>query len=138
MRRNTTQRMTIEEVFRENDRPLSVEEILTLGRVRVGSLNQATVYRNLKILVADGRLRRISHPTLGTLYERAGKGHHHYFSCRVCRRSYEFPGCALREEHIAPEGFVVEDHEIFMVGVCPSCGKEEKRQAPRRIRRRTP
>jgi Fur family ferric uptake transcriptional regulator len=27
----------------------------------------------------------------------------------------------LKEEDAAPDGFVVEDHEIFLFGVCPSC-----------------
>jgi hypothetical protein len=56
-----------------NDRPLGVEEVLRYGRRLVKSLNQATVYRNLKLLVDIGWLKRVIHPSLGTLYERAGK-----------------------------------------------------------------
>ena len=121
MKRNTTQKKAIEQVFRQNNRPLSVDEILQYGRRIVESLNQATVYRNLKILVDDGWLKRISHPHLGSLYERTGKGHHHHFHCRECNRAFDLPGCALKEEGAAPDGFVVEDHEIFLFGVCPSC-----------------
>jgi Fur family ferric uptake transcriptional regulator len=113
--------MAIEQVFRQHDRPLGVDEVLTHGRRLVESLNQATVYRNLKLLVSDGWLKRFTHPTLGTLYERAGKGHHHHFYCRSCQRAFELPGCALKEDKIAPEGFVVEDHDVFLFGVCPSC-----------------
>ncbi len=120
-RRNTTQRKAIEQVFREHKRPLSVDEVMKYGRKLVESLNQATVYRNLKLLIDDGWLKRISHPSLGTLYERAGRGHHHHFHCRVCDRAFELPGCALKEEGVAPDGFVVEDHEIFLFGLCPSC-----------------
>jgi hypothetical protein len=66
-------------------------------------------------------LKRISHPSFGTLYERAGKEHHHHFHCRECNRAFELPGCALKEDEAAPDGFVVEDHEVFLFGVCPSC-----------------
>jgi len=121
LRRNTTQRMAIEEVFRQNDRPLGVDEVLAYGRKLVESLNQATVYRNLKLLVDDGRLKRVTHPSLGTMYERTGKGHHHHFYCRACNHAYELPGCALNEDEIAPDGFVVEDHDVFLFGICPSC-----------------
>ena len=121
MKRNTTQKTAIEQVFRQHDRPLGVDEILRMGRKIVGSLNQATVYRNLKLLVDNGWLKRITHPSLGTLYERTGKGHHHHFHCRECNRAFEFPGCALKEDEIAPHGFVVEAHEIFLFGICPSC-----------------
>ena len=121
MRRNTTQRKAIEQVFRQNERPLGVDEVLQYGRKLVESLNQSTVYRNLKLLIHDGYLQKISHPSLGTLYERTGKGHHHHFHCRACNRAFEIPGCALNQERAAPNGFVVEDHEIFLFGVCPHC-----------------
>ena len=121
MRRNTTQRMAIEQVFSVHERPLNFEEILTYGKKAVESLNQATVYRNLKMLIDDGWLKRISHPSLGTLYERAGREHHHHFHCRECNRAFELPGCSLKEEDVAPQGFIVEDHEVFLFGVCPSC-----------------
>jgi Fur family ferric uptake transcriptional regulator len=100
---------------------LGVDDVLAYGRKLVESLNQATVYRNLKILIDDGWLIRITHPSLGALYERTGKGHHHHFHCRECNRAFELPGCALKEKEAAPDGFVIEDHEVFLFGVCPSC-----------------
>ena len=121
MRRNTTQRMAIEKVFSEQQRPLGIDDVLKYGRKQVESLNQATVYRNLKILIDDGWLKRISHPILGSLYERTGKGHHHHFYCRGCKRAFDLPGCPLKQENAAPDGFIVEDHELFLFGVCPSC-----------------
>lgn len=123
MKRNTSQRMAIEKVFRQNDRPLAITEILMYGRKLVESLNQATVYRNLKLLVDDGWLNRFNHPTLGTLYERTGKGHHHQFHCRNCNRAFEFPGCPIKESENVPEGFIIEGHEVFLFGVCPFCVK---------------
>lgn len=123
MRRNTTQRRAIEQVFRQQARPLGVDEVLAYGRRVVESLNKATVYRNLKILIDNGWLKRFSHPSLGTLYERTGKKHHHHFHCRKCNRAFELPGCALKQDEAAPDGFILEDHEVFLFGVCPSCAK---------------
>ena len=121
MKRKTTQRSAIEQVINEENRPLGVEEILARGRLRVESLNQATVYRTLKLLVDQGAVKPVSHPLLGTLYERTGKGHHHHFHCHGCNRVYELPGCALNEQEAVPQGFTVEGHEIFLFGTCPSC-----------------
>jgi hypothetical protein len=73
------------------------------------------------VIIDDGWLKRISHPSLGALYERTGKGHHHHFHCRERNRAFELPGCALKEDKIAPSGFVVEDHEVFLFGICPCC-----------------
>jgi len=121
MRRKTAQRDAIKEAFLIKNRPLSVEEILQTGRKTVESLNQTTVYRNLKLLVEEGWLRIIYHPEAGTLYERAEKEHHHLFHCRSCDRLFELPGCALKEKESAPPGFVTERHEVFLFGVCSSC-----------------
>jgi Fur family ferric uptake transcriptional regulator len=57
--------MAIEQVFRQHERPLGVDEVLKYGRKLVESLNQATVYRNLKHLIDDGWLKRIFHPLEG-------------------------------------------------------------------------
>ncbi len=121
MKRQTAQRRTIERIFREAKNPIGVEEILSLGKKHVTSLNRATVYRNLKLLLRDGVIQKIVHPTLGILYEIAGKAHHHYFQCRTCNRAFELPGCIINAGAAAPEGFLVEDHEVFLFGVCPSC-----------------
>lgn len=107
----------------KKNRPLRVEEILEIGRSVVESLNQATVYRNLKRLVESGWLRVIHHPEAGTLYERSEKGHHHHFHCRSCDRLFEMPGCALNEKQSTPPGFVAEGHEVFLFGLCASCRK---------------
>lgn len=121
MHRNTIQKMAIKQVFQQSDRPLRIEEILRAGRAKVPALNQATVYRNVKILAEEGWLLKFIHPTLGTLYERAGKEHHHHFHCRICNQILEIQGCVFNEEQAMPEGFIAESHEIFLSGICSSC-----------------
>ena len=121
MKRRTTQRTAIIEVFQNEDRPLGIEEILERGKNAVASLNQATVYRTIKLLLEQGSLRQIWHPTFGTLYELANKGHHHHFHCRVCNRVYDLPGCPLPETALEAGPFLVEDHDFLLFGVCPGC-----------------
>jgi len=119
-RRNTQQREAIRAVFRLDGRPLTVSEVLARARKAVPSLNQATVYRNLNLLVTDGWLTRVAHPEAGTLYERAGKDHHHHFYCRRCSRVFELSGCPLPEHH-GPDGCLTEGHELFLHGLCREC-----------------
>ncbi|MFA6009194.1 MAG: transcriptional repressor [Desulfobacteraceae bacterium] len=121
MTRQTSQRSAIEQVIQDSDRPMGIDEILSKGKEIVESLNQATVYRNVKLLLDCGTVRQILHPTQGTLYETAEKDHHHHFHCHGCNKVYDVPGCALKEDGIAPKGFVVEDHEVFLYGKCPEC-----------------
>ena len=121
MARKTPQRLAFLKAIEEEDRPLRVGEILDLGRADVPTLDQATVYRNLNRLVDEGAVLRINHPTLGALYERTGKKHHHHFYCRICDRLLELPGCALDEKRHRPTGFRIESHELFLYGVCSEC-----------------
>ena len=121
MKRKTNQRNAIQEVFLKTDRPLGINEILESGRRSVTSLNQATVYRNLKLLVEMGWLKKIHTPELGTLYEIAGKEHHHHFQCRSCDRLFEISGCAFNERSATPPGFVTEGHEVYLFGICAGC-----------------
>jgi Fur family ferric uptake transcriptional regulator len=123
MNRKTSQRAAIMDVFRRTDRPLTVEAVLRDGRSAVGSLNKATVYRNLRMLLGIGWLRRVSHPELGALYERTGKDHHHHFHCRGCDRLFEIPGCALDVSGSTPPGFRTDTHDVFLYGTCASCGE---------------
>lgn len=123
MDRKTAQRSAIEQVFLQHERPMGVEEILSHGREIVESLNQATVYRNLKVMVENGWLRQFSHPSLGTLFEIADKEHHHHFHCFECNKVYELPGCSLNHEKAVPNGFVLQEHEIFLSGLCRNCAE---------------
>lgn len=121
MKRNTRQKKAIKEVFLENPRPLTVKEIFNYSRNKVETLNQSTVYRNLKLLVSEEWLTSVTHPVLGLLYELKGKEHHHHFFCRSCNRAFDLEGCALRKEQLVPDGFVMDHHEIFIHGTCATC-----------------
>lgn len=94
MRRNTSQKMAAERVFRPNERPLGID---------------------------DGFLKRFSHQSLGTLYKRTRREHHHHFNYRVCGHAFKLPVCLLKEEGVATDGLIVEDHDIYLFCVCPSC-----------------
>lgn len=117
----THQRKAIQDVFARNNRPLRVEEVLELARESMPTINLATVYRNLKQLLQEGWLSRVEFPPLGNLYERAGKPHHHHFHCRACDTLFELPGCVQDLGKLAPRGFQLEGHELFLQGLCEKC-----------------
>ena len=87
-------------------------------------LGLATVYRNLKALVSEGRVVAVELPGEAARYEPAGKGHHHHFRCRGCARIFDLvgnrKGCQPPGAR-APRGFVVESHEILVYGRCAAC-----------------
>lgn len=121
MKRNTSQREAIKAVFEQERRALCIEEVLSGGQHLVKSLNQATVYRNLKLLVDEGWLKKWHHPIKGSMYEPTGLAHHHHFHCRICKHIYEIEGCLLDPSAKAPAGFLTEAHDVFLYGVCSTC-----------------
>ena len=121
--RNTPQKEAIRNVFNTHDRPLAVKDILKLAQEVISSTNIATVYRNLNHLVEEGWLTKIDFPPLGTYYERSGKSHHHFFYCRKCKIIYSVPGCSLKLPQAVPTGFVHEDHDVFIRGLCNKCSE---------------
>ena len=58
--RATIQRDAIRKTLTNSTRPLNVEEILAAGKINVPNLGIATVYRNIKTMLAEGEIRAIS------------------------------------------------------------------------------
>lgn len=119
--RTTKQRNAIKDVFIRHKRPLNTREILHSARDFVPGLGIATVYRTVNTLLAEGWLVRIEVPGNAVCYERAGKDHHHHFLCKDCRKVYDLPGCILSRKPGVPKGFILEDHDIILYGVCKAC-----------------
>lgn len=121
MQRDTSQRRAIRRVFMSAGRPLTPEEILENGQHIVPSLGLATVYRNVKILTAEGWLAEVELPGGGVRYELAERPHHHHFLCRTCDQAFDVHRCPERIEELAPEGFKVDGHEMILYGRCAAC-----------------
>ena len=129
MERRTQQRDAIRSAIESAKRPLSPREVLDAARSTVPALGMATVYRNLKLLVAEGAAQVISLPGESARYEMKELAHHHHFQCRSCSRVYDIPGCPGDLRRLAPRGFRVDHHDVTLYGRCSDCGKAEARAA---------
>jgi len=127
--RKTQQRDAIRAAIASAKRPLSPQEVLEGARVAVPALGMATVYRNLKLLVAEGAAQVISLPGESARYEMTELAHHHHFQCTSCSRVYDIPGCPGDLRRLAPRGFRVDHHDVTLYGRCSDCGKAEARAA---------
>jgi Fur family transcriptional regulator, ferric uptake regulator len=119
--RKTRQRESILETFRSSNGPLSPQEVLDLTKSRLPEIGIATIYRNIKSFVENGMLQTVPVPGEPDRYEIAGKKHHHHFFCRTCHKAFEMEGCPGSMSSLAPSGFKVEQHEIYLYGVCKNC-----------------
>jgi len=126
--RNTRQRSAILEAIQEADGPLPIPEIHDRARRTLKALGIATVYRTLKLLHEAGQIKPVILPSGETRYEKAGLGHHEHFRCRVCEQVFDLDVCPVHipSGTVLTGGFVVEDHEMTLYGVCGSCAATTK------------
>lgn len=130
----TRQRSAIETSVYQAGRPLLPQEVLALAQRTLPGLSIATVYRQLKALVDEGALRAVQLAGEPPRYEPAAQGHHHHFQCTRCQRVFDVHGCPGTLAHLAPAGFVVEDHEVTLYGRCADCAQPPRRAAADRRR----
>ncbi len=121
MTRRTDQKSAIRDAIDNSERPLTAQEICDVAQIEVPALGIATVYRNVKALVASEWLVVVELPGEPTRYERANLGHHHHFRCDDCGRVFDVHGCPGGVRAIIPEGFKLRAHEILMYGSCDAC-----------------
>lgn len=124
MERKTRQREALLETFRISSGPLTPLELLEQTKAMVPDLGIATVYRNIKNFIEAGVLTAVPVPGQPDRYELSGKKHHHHCFCRICHRAFEAEGCPGSMNSLAPQGFKVEGHEIFLYGICKDCQKQ--------------
>jgi len=120
-RRKTRQRTAIREAFERGARPLSPQQVLDAAQAEVDGLGIATVYRNIKGLLEEGWLSAVDLPGGVTVYERAGKPHHHHFHCDRCGGLFELTGCIPNISRLAGRRFSVSRHELVLYGLCAEC-----------------
>jgi Fur family ferric uptake transcriptional regulator len=123
MERTTRQKTAIQVAIESARRPLSPQEILEVAGLQVAQLGIATVYRNLKSLTQEGRVQIVTLPGDNPRYESsaAASQHHHHFQCSLCQRVFDVHDCPGDLKKMAPQGFVVERHELTLYGRCADC-----------------
>jgi Fur family ferric uptake transcriptional regulator len=120
--RSTEQRRAIRRAVERAGRPLLPEEVLAAAQGEVPRLGIATVYRNLKALVEAAELRVVELPgDASRRYEPAALAHHHHFRCTRCERVFDVAHCPGDLKRLAPAGFVVEAHDLLLLGRCLDC-----------------
>ena len=121
MKRNTLQRQAIQTALGKAMGPLTIPEIHREAVNYSPGLGIATVYRTVRDMLEQGAILQIGIPGEIPRYEDAHRSHHHFFQCRVCSRVFEVHDCPADLHRLVPEGFELEDHEVFLFGRCRDC-----------------
>jgi Fe2+ or Zn2+ uptake regulation protein len=123
--RLTKPRRAVVRVLSKADGFLTPEEILREGRKDCASLGLVTVYRTLDLLLDLGNVRRVHRERGCHGYARSELAHGHHLVCRNCNQAVEFPASKdltpWMEEISQETGYLIEDHLLELLGLCPSC-----------------
>jgi Fur family transcriptional regulator, peroxide stress response regulator len=141
--RNTKQRQAIFEAVERHGGHLTADEIYRLVKRRFPRLSLGTVYRNLRLLVAQGDLRELDFGMAVTYFETTKDSHYHLI-CRVCWgiADADIPVERRLESVVGASsdlgGFCIEEHRLDFIGVCAACQSKPMKptRSPRQIKSR--
>jgi len=125
-RRLTRARRLILEVVRATKAHPSAAMVYGDVRRRLPRVSLATVYRNLRMLAAEGLLTE--HPDTGGMRFDGNTADHDHFTCVACGRIDDVPAAGARLARApVPPGFEVLSRRTEFYGRCGRC---RRRAAP--------
>lgn len=123
--RNTKQRDLILSIVENSCDHPTAEMIYDRARKEIPSLSLGTVYRNLSLLVGQGKIRHVVIPSGSDRYDKTVCTHAH-LHCKVCNGVIDV-GEGLNDKIARSveslSGCKIETTDIIFVGICPECKK---------------
>jgi Fe2+ or Zn2+ uptake regulation protein len=121
-RRQTRQRRLVYEAVASTDAHPSAEWVYERVRREMPRVSLGTVYRNLQLLVAEGRLKAWSRGR-ATRYDADVRPHDH-FVCRSCGLLLDIetaPEAISSEKRLRAGGHRIDSRILEFIGVCRDC-----------------
>src|SRR5262245_23924240 len=121
-RRSTRQRRLVYEAVMGTDTHPTAEWVYEAVRRVLPRVSLGTVYRNLQVLVGEGRLKSFTRAGR-TRYDGDLEVHDH-FSCDRCGLLMDIPRAAealSSERRLKAKGYVVSERVLEYHGLCRSC-----------------
>jgi Fur family peroxide stress response transcriptional regulator len=131
--RLTAQRLAVYRALAEDVSHPTAEALHSKLQVAMSSLSQATVYRILEFFEREGLVRRVS-TTAGAGRFDANASRHQHLVCRSCGLMTDYKVEASGAYRLPSQvigGFVAEEVDIRIVGLCRDCRASAPRRRPR-------
>lgn len=120
MRRSDQRDIVYQVVNSSCDHP-NVETILYRSKELMPSINMATVYRNLNVLVEQNKIIRLTLAT-GDRFDKTIFPHPHFY-CKCCGAvtDVDHNNVAEMVTSIESKNFQIEKVDVMFTGICPNC-----------------
>lgn len=125
-KRQTIQKGLIWEAVSNSENHPNAEQIYDTIVSKHPSISRATVYRNLNMLVDEGRVRRVRVLGGPDHFDKTLRQHYH-IQCSHCKQVSDvelLQDVVLNEDTLQTYGYEVESYELVFNGVCPDCQKK--------------
>ncbi|MDD7200433.1 MAG: transcriptional repressor [Sphaerochaetaceae bacterium] len=126
--RETTQRdIVYQEVLMASDHPVA-ETIYQRIHAKNPKLSRSTVYRNLHILVEQGKILSISVPKGPEHFDRTLVAHYHV-QCDICGAVSDIVVAGQDGQRVVDTGgYTSVTREVLYHGICPNCKSAQEAQ----------
>jgi len=126
----TIPRLKILEIFESAEHPhLTAEDVYQRLHDADEDVGLATVYRVLTQFQAAGLVIRHNFEGGRSVFEINQGGHHDHMLCLECGQVFEFYDREIEQRQssvAAKAGFVIQDHSLYLYGVCAGMKKNGK------------
>lgn len=122
--KKTKHRQTIFELFKQENRPLSVSEIQQLLHDQNEQIWLSTIYRVLESFMSHHIVNKINMLNDDVVYYELNYNQHvHYAICMNCREVIELEHCPmdLFDSQLKTKDFKVFGHRMEIFGLCTNC-----------------
>jgi Fe2+ or Zn2+ uptake regulation protein len=117
----TRQRQLIYAIVTEKPVHLTAEEIFEKARERMPGIAMGTVYRNLGILVQEGKIRKLEIPSSPARYDRQSLSHPHLI-CERCGTVEDLDwGSDFLRQLSERCGRTLTGYDLKLYHVCDAC-----------------
>ena len=130
--RNTLQREIVHQTILSMQGHVTADMVYERIHAAHPSISRATVYRNLRMLEAEGRILRIEVPGSADCFEARVQEHYH-IRCARCGKLFDaklpYMPKLVEMEQAADSAFEICACNLLFVGYCPDCRKERAEEA---------
>lgn len=122
--RVTSQRILVYRALCERASHLTAEQVLESVQRAMPKISLPTIYATLELLEEIGLIRRLSAGTGALLFEARVTPHGHAV-CRACGTVVDIeepPVAADAFANAAAVGFVADEAQVLVIGLCQACG----------------
>mgnify|MGYP002582121564 FL=1 len=110
--------LLLEIILQSKEHP-TAEQIFMEAKKRNPKIVQATVYNNLKNLLAQGRVIRISNPGQPDRYDNTTR--HDHMICTQCGELFDICLADLTSDIERQLGYEIASYQLMVRAICPAC-----------------